>query len=164
MNSFIKGTTVAALHILIVLIIGGKFLYDRHHDPHVWVRAASIAPEMPVRGSYLALNLIVEVPGFNSEGVYNSEGVRLSVENGKLVASPTSSYTGLQVIPWRNAGNNEYLLSQSVPFFIPEHAPVPLGRAGRELWAEVTVPRKGPPRPIQLAIKNGNDWQPLNLH
>ena len=33
----------------------------------------------------------------------------------------------------------------------------------QELWAEVTVPRKGPPRPIQLAIKNGTDWRPLNL-
>jgi hypothetical protein len=26
-------------------------------------------------------------------------------------------------------------------------------RAGWELWMEVTVPKTGPPRPIQLAIK-----------
>jgi hypothetical protein len=50
-----------------------------------------------------------------------------------------------------------------VDFFIAEHAELPrLNRATDELWAEVTVPRKGPPRPIQLAIKRGSEWIPLN--
>ena len=35
--------------------------------------------------------------------------------------------------------------------------------AGGELWTEVTVPKTGPPRPIQLAIKRGDSFTPLEL-
>ena len=44
-----------------------------------------------------------------------------------------------------------------IAFFIPEHAPDPSDRPpGEELWAEVTLPKKGPPRPIRLGVmKNG---------
>jgi len=34
-------------------------------------------------------------------------------------------------------------------------------RAGQELWIEVTVPPKGPPRPMQLALKENGNWRPL---
>ena len=46
---------------------------------------------------------------------------------------------------------------EQIAFFIPEHAPDPSRRPpGEELWAEVTLPRKGPPRPIRLGVmKNG---------
>ena len=44
-----------------------------------------------------------------------------------------------------------------VLFFVPEHTlPFETMRSRRdapELWAEVTIPRTGPPRPIRLAIK-----------
>lgn len=47
--------------------------------------------------------------------------------------------------------------SPVVPFFIPEHVPDPsLRPAGETLWAEVTLPRRGPPRPIRLGIKRGD--------
>ena len=47
-------------------------------------------------------------------------------------------------------------------FFIPEHVPDPSFRApGEELWAEVTLPRKGPPRPIRLAVKKDGVLTPL---
>lgn len=164
MNSFTKGAAVALLHILIVASIGGKFLYDRHHYPRVWVKTASLDPDMPVRGRYLTLQLVVDAPWFNPERMYNRTEVRLSVENGRLAASKADSPTGLEIDYRPNWRNDERTLFPSVPFFIPEHAEISLGRPGQELWAEVTVPRKGPPRPIQLAIKNGNDWRPLNLH
>ena len=35
--------------------------------------------------------------------------------------------------------------------------------AGVELWMEVTVPKTGPPRPIQLAIKRGESFTPLGM-
>jgi len=48
-------------------------------------------------------------------------------------------------------------LNQPVPFFIPEHVPDPSVRsAGETLWVEVTLPPKGPPRPIQLGVKKGD--------
>ena len=39
-------------------------------------------------------------------------------------------------------------------------SPFPL-KANEELWAEVTVPPSGPPRPIQLAISNAAGFKPL---
>ena len=53
-------------------------------------------------------------------------------------------------------------LADPVYFYISEHAQSPLPRDARaELWIEVTVPPKGPPRPIQLALKQNGDWRPL---
>ncbi len=53
-------------------------------------------------------------------------------------------------------------LDAPVGFYIAEHAlsPLPL-KQGQELWIEVTVPPKGPPRPIQIALKDNGAWKPL---
>ena len=52
-------------------------------------------------------------------------------------------------------------LVDPVNFYLAEHAasPLPL-KPGEELWMEVTVPAKGPPRPLQLALKRGGQWTP----
>jgi hypothetical protein len=51
---------------------------------------------------------------------------------------------------------------QQIAFFIPEHAADPSFRpAGEELWAEVTLPRSGPPRPIRLGVKKNGVLTPL---
>ena len=56
------------------------------------------------------------------------------------------------------------LVNQQLAFFIPEHVPDPSIRpAGEELWAEVTVPRRGAPRPIRLAVKKNGTLTPLEL-
>ena len=49
-----------------------------------------------------------------------------------------------------------------VDFYIADHAtdPTPL-KQGQELWIEVTIPPQGPPRPIQLALKQDGAWRPL---
>ena len=52
--------------------------------------------------------------------------------------------------------------SEQIAFFIPEHIPDPSIRAAdEELWAEVTMPRKGAPRPIRLAVKKNGVLSPL---
>jgi hypothetical protein len=52
--------------------------------------------------------------------------------------------------------------ASQIAFFVPEHIPDPSVRAaGEELWAEVTIPRKGPPRPIRLAVKKDGVLTPL---
>lgn len=171
MKTLQKGLAVAVIQILIVLSVGGKLLYDRHTRPRVWVRTASIDPDLPIRGRYLTLNLEVhnsepvpppdpKNPGLYSGGHY----VDLAVENGQLVAHKTDRPTGMTINSWgwqRNRGGDIYVLSSPVVFFLPEHAEGPRLDRNGELWAEVTVPRKGPPRPIQLAIKRGNEWTPL---
>jgi hypothetical protein len=55
-------------------------------------------------------------------------------------------------------------LDAPVDFFIGEHAASRIEiKNEQELWVEVTVPRRGPPRPIQLALKDGKAWKPLGL-
>jgi hypothetical protein len=55
-------------------------------------------------------------------------------------------------------------LQEPVAYFIPEHVPDPSRRAaGEELWVEVTVPKKGPPRPIRLGVKKAGTLTPLDL-
>jgi hypothetical protein len=55
-------------------------------------------------------------------------------------------------------------LDDPVAFFIPEHIPDPSIRpTGEELWAEVTIPRRGPPRPIRLAIRRAGTLVPLEI-
>jgi hypothetical protein len=55
-------------------------------------------------------------------------------------------------------------LKQPVAFFIPQNASDPSRREpGEELWAEVSVPKTGAPRPIQLAVKRDGKLTPLDL-
>ena len=54
------------------------------------------------------------------------------------------------------------VILEPIPFFIPEHAENTAMRpAGEELWVEVTIPKKGPPRPIRLGIKKNGALTPL---
>ncbi|MCP9848396.1 hypothetical protein [Cyanobium sp. Morenito 9A2] len=54
--------------------------------------------------------------------------------------------------------------SSTVAFFIPDPIDDPSRRApGEELWVEVTLPRKGPPRPIRLGVKRNGMVVPSPL-
>jgi hypothetical protein len=168
MTNIRKGLLVALLHILVVLSLGGKFLYDRTHRPRVWVKTGAIDPDLPVRGRYLTLSLEVHAPELaqlRTSPSYNWQPVVLVAENGQLVAHPvdrpSSMYIGTGAKTPMPAEGDLYFLSPQVDFFIPEHAETPHPTRDDEVWAEVTIPRKGPPRPIQLAIKHGSQWMPL---
>lgn len=52
-----------------------------------------------------------------------------------------------------------------VAFFIPPDIPDPSRRAeGEELWVEVSLPKRGSPRPIRLGVnKNGGEITKLDL-
>jgi len=58
--------------------------------------------------------------------------------------------------------------NQRVVFFVPERPEefeAVLSRPNApELWAEVTIPRLGPPRPIRLGIKKDGQIQPLPVN
>jgi hypothetical protein len=66
-------------------------------------------------------------------------------------------------VPYFERTNHE-----RVVFFVPEHQTEVDSLRFRpnapELWAEVTVPRKGPPRPIRLGLKQGGEIQPVALN
>jgi len=168
MTSIRKGLIVALLHIFIVLSLGGKFLYDRTHRPRVWVKTGTIDPDLPIRGRYLTLSLEVHAPELaklRTAPNYNWQSVVLAAENGQLVAhpvdTPSGMYIGAGAKTPQPAQDDLYFLSPQVDFFIPEHAETPHPTRDEEVWAEVTIPKKGPPRPIQLAIKHGSQLTPL---
>jgi uncharacterized membrane-anchored protein len=54
-----KGILVAVLQCGIVLSLAGKYAVDRNRLPRVWVRCAPYDPNLPLRGRYIRLRLIV---------------------------------------------------------------------------------------------------------
>lgn len=179
MRPLYKGLIVGVVHLLIVASLGAKLLYDRSTRPRVWARAAPYDPSLPIRGRYVSLQLEVqapdiaapiEEPGIGGRWDWRRTAVILSAENDQLVARPDPS--GQEYAWYRDAvmfrrqanGTNMAVLADPVLFFIPEHVPDPsVRKPGEELWVEVTLPRKGPPRPIRLGVKKDGVLTPLDL-
>jgi hypothetical protein len=62
------------------------------------------------------------------------------------------------------AACQQFRLAEPVDYYIAEHAADPSWtKPGQELWIEVTLPPKGPPRPLALALKDNGLWKPLNF-
>jgi len=164
-----KGLLLAALHLALISSLGAKLLVDRARLPRVWVKTASFDPDLPIRGRYVSLGLLVKVEkGSTSREPGYGGPATLTVKDGQLVAVLSEPPTGIRV--WANPrrGTPESLetgrLDKPVTFFIPEHVPDPSWRPpDEELWVEVTVPKKGPPRPIRLGVKKAGVLSPLAL-
>ncbi len=156
MTGLVRGLILCGVQTAMVLSIGGKMLLDRATLPRIWVRAIPYDPSSPIRGRYVQLMIDAEARGFGSGGYYVQ--ANYSVEDGKLVARPAAmDGTGTSLTTDGKA-------TVQVVYFIPEHVPDPSRRAAEEeLWAEVTVPHKGPPRPIQLGVKKNGVIAPLEL-
>jgi hypothetical protein len=77
-------------------------------------------------------------------------------------------YLSLQLLPEAGATYFTETDHQRVLFFVPErHTEIEAARSGRsapEIWAEVTIPRKGPPRPIRLGIKKDGQIAPVEIN
>jgi hypothetical protein len=171
----LSAASLAVLIIQLALVssVAAKYLYQRWTCPRVWTRAAAIDPSLPMRGRYLALQLTVDGCQSTLPSAKNANFPR--DVNGAVKPGP---YTLRQNINWFRANlkvvNNtegtegspcdQMHLASSTDFFISDTAqsPLPL-KPGQELWIEVTVPPKGPPRPIQLALKDNGAWKPLGL-
>jgi hypothetical protein len=181
---------VLVIQLLLVSSIAVKYLYQRSTCPRVWTRTVMYDPSLIMRGRYLTMQLMVDgcqstLPsakqaGFprNLDGVPNGRDfsiaasqpvvfpAKLAVNGNKLVAiripENDDLASGQSVIAVSGASCDQLRLSDPVNFYLAEHAasPLPVG-PGQELWVEVTVPPKGPPRPIQLALKDNGSWKPL---
>jgi hypothetical protein len=166
MKPGVKGLVIAVVHVALVASLGAKLLYDRATQPRVWALSAPYDPNLPIRGRYVSLQVVVvprEIPETKPGATPQVRpSVRLTVEGDRLVAYPHPQERGydpsdLHVQFVARGGATVAILDQPVAFFIPEHIPDPSRRAGDEaLWVEVTIPKKGPPRPIRLGVKQGN--------
>ena len=154
-----RGLLLAALQLGIVLLTGAKYLVDRSTLPRAWARARPFDPNLPIRGRYVRIALDVKLDGHSFEG----GAVKLQAANSELHAVPTLEDTGNRV-GWMQSRAEIARLAEPVAFFIPEHIPDPSRReAGEELWVELTIPRKGPPRPIRLAVKTDTAFKVLPI-
>ncbi len=168
-----KGLIVALIHVLIVCSLGAKLLIDRATRPRIWVQTVSYDPNLPIRGRYVALRARMETdvpPPPQNESQdrfwYPYAKVRLEVRNGKLFGARDDN--GSVEMTWMRDREGKWIAITSEPslFFIGEHVTDPsFRRAGETLWFEATIPKKGPPRPIQLAVsKPDGKFEPLNLN
>jgi hypothetical protein len=169
MTNLQKGLILAVAQLALVASLAAKYAMDRAQLPRVWVQTVPYDPNLPIRGRYISFRLLVstEYPLENPQNLgWQLRNVTLSVKDGHLFADPADHPTGLHVERWtmNNGGEPATALTEQLAFFLPEHATDPsFRRPGQELWVEVSVPKSGPPRPIQLAIKQGDTFTPLNL-
>lgn len=183
--------TLLILQLLIVCTIAVKYEVQRWRCPRVWTRAAAYDPALPMRGRYLSLQLTVDGcqstlpsakdatfphdvngavrPGpflVRPQPVYFAANIK--VQDNRFVAiriqDADSHSQGQEVSAAPNTPCDQMRLDSPVDFFVADTAqsPLPL-KPGQELWIEVTVPPKGPPRPIQLALKQNGAWNPLQF-
>lgn len=136
-------------------------------------------PNLPIRGRYVSLRIEAAV-GQDldlpvSHTIVNPNGstrtpppqpipIALSVRDHQLVALPSPRSSGL----YARASQRDQrvaVLEQPLAYFIPEHVTDPSRRAAREeLWVEVTIPRRGAPRPIRLGVKKDGVLTPLEFN
>jgi hypothetical protein len=169
MTNLQKGLILAAAQMALVASLAAKYAVDRERLPRVWVPTVAYDPSLPIRGRYMRVRLClaaedVDVSSGHFRGVMHD--VTLNVRDGHLVATAADHPTGLHVTSqWAiNRGPQVTVLMEPVAFFLTEHVMDPsIRRPGEELWMEVSVPKTGPPRPIQLAIKHDGSFTPLGL-
>ena len=157
------GMALAVAHAALVGALGAKLLADRARLPRGWARTMPYDRDLPIRGRYVSLRLDLPLAGLplpDSGGEFRT--VRLGVENGRVVGRPDDGAESRVRVESTSGGRAT--LQDPVAFFIPEHRADPSVRPpGEELWAEVTVPRRGPPRPIRLGVWKDGTLTPLEM-
>ena len=153
------------------------------YDPELLIRGRYLSEQLIVDGCQSTLpSARLAITPKNVEGMpvgtkfsVDSPGpvlfpAQIKVESNKLIAiripetdNASSAPPGSQMVAaWPGSSCEDLRLDTPVDFYIPEYATIPTPlKAGQEIWIEVTIPPKGPPRPIQLALKQDGAWKPL---
>ncbi len=146
-----RGVWLMGIHLLLGLGVLAKLAVDRAALPRVWARTVALDPDDPFRGRYVRLWLDVE--DLRSPGDSSSR-VEFLVRDGRLgvrAATGSAAYALRQPGPAMAHG---VVVDQPLAYFVPENTPDPSRlEAGQELWAEVSVPHHGLPRPIRLEVR-----------
>jgi hypothetical protein len=158
------GIALAIAHAALVGALGLKLLADRARLPRAWARTLPYDPNLPIRGRYVRLRLEVPLDSAGKVATpWHGVRVRLEAVEGRLRGAPDTS-ADMTVTIDSVQGIPRAVLVRPVAFFIPEHIPDPsIRNPGEELWAEVTIPRQGPPRPIRLGLRRSGPITPLDL-
>jgi hypothetical protein len=166
MTPFTRGLLVGAAQMLLVASVGAKFLYDRASHPRLWVETAPYDPDLPIRGRYVNIALLVEsdrdVPDATLNRAPNMFRARLEARGARLVAVEDDENGKHWVRSGGCGDRNCWQLAEPLAYFIPEHASDPSRQPqGVTLWAEVTLPPTGAPRPVRLGVRRGEAIEPI---
>lgn len=148
------GLLLAVLQGGLLLAVASLFQIENATKPRGWARTVPVDPNLPIRGRYVSFFLQMPTEGLSSASSFAS--VVLRVRHGRVVAGPASQGSGnpRNASLQRGIGGPIAQLGEPLAFFLPEHSADPSQRpAGETLWAEVTLPRDGPPRPLRLGVE-----------
>jgi len=149
MTPLVKGIVVGGVQVLLLAGIGAKFFHDRANYPRLWVETAPYDPVMPIRGRYVNIALLVD-----ADRAPNMFLARLEARGDRLLAVQDDGNGRHWVRSGRCGERNCWQLAEPLAYFIPEHAVDPSNPGeGATLWAEVTLPPTGAPRPIRLEVR-----------
>lgn len=162
------GWLVAGFQAVLLLGVGGQLLLERALSPRGWARTEPVDPSLPIRGRYVTLRLVLpatDLPPSCPLTRWQSRPVDLEVRGDRVVARGVGIGENPRAARLTaGPGGMEARLGQPLAFFLPPGVPDPSRRpAGEELWAEVSLPPQGAPRPIRLGVKRGDRIEPLPL-
>ncbi|MEO8029905.1 MAG: hypothetical protein ABI765_03595 [Gemmatimonadota bacterium] len=153
-----RSLLIGAAQVALVAMLGAKLLLDRARLPHGWAMVMAYDPELPIRGRYIRLTLVVPpVDSAASQLLKTTGWPQLRVVADRVMTGIGTGDAGQSVYTTALRGDSILVLRDPVAYFIPDQIADPSIRpAGEHLWAEVTVPRRGPPRPIRLGVSKGD--------
>ena len=166
-----SGIGLAAVQAVLMLSTGVLFWIDREISPRAWVPTAPVDPNLPIRGRYITMTMLVplrpnDLSKSDAELLNTWQTVQLDVEGDRLIAQINDQSIRNQ-FNGRIRQRQDTLfvnLDHELAFFIPPDVQDPsIQPDGRTFWVEVTLPRFGAPRPIQLGLETNGLIEPLPL-
>jgi hypothetical protein len=192
MNVSKRGLVLLVVQCVLVLSTAGKYLWERDTRPAVWTRVQLfnegklqiIARDPDDR--YMEVQLLADACGLpartpeeesdinlaeENRGIFKNhpvrrDQVRTMAKDGKLMVEEAESPVvhDRQEMYWDlRKPCTEARLLEIVKFYVPSAEAMPTRlKPGDSVWALVTVPEQGPPRPIELAVSDATGFHPLN--
>ena len=193
MNMSRRGIVLLVVQCVLVLSTAGKYVWERHTRPAVWVRVELFdrnglqVVDRDPDDRYVEVQLLADACGLpartheeesdinlaeEQRGIYKRhpvrrDQVRTIARDGKLmvVDAESPAVHDRQQMYWDlRKPCTEARLLEIVKFYVPSAEAMPTQlKPGDSLWALVTVPKQGPPRPIELAVSDATGFHPLDM-
>jgi hypothetical protein len=193
MNMSRRGIVLVVVQCVLVLSTAGKYLWERHTCPAVWSRVELFNQDrLQVMARdpddrYMEVQLLADACGLpartpeeesdinlaeEERGIYErhpvrKDRVRTIARDGKLMveeAETPAVHDGQQMYWDLRRPCTEARLLEIVKFYVPSAEAMPTQlKSGDSVWALVTVPKQGPPRPIKLAVSDATGFHPLDM-
>jgi hypothetical protein len=158
----VQGALIASLAVQAAL--------DRGRLPRAWALAIPVTATPAVHGRYVRLHVVPIVDAglaprldiVNQRTIVRPTPVALEARDGRLLAHKApASHVDLAFPDNRKEGQT--VLAPAVDCFLPPAA----GDASQivsqgALWVEVSVPRRGVPRPLRLGVMKNGRIEPIS--